>query len=303
MPMAVADFAAEWFETEILRAVVCARGIFGAFAGPWSAGTTANLLLQAAAHGGNGAGSATLVAGGLGALADGARGRGARLRRGDPHRRRGRAHRHARRPRDRRRARGRRGDRGGRGRLGRRPAPHVPAPARPRGARPRGPAAHPRLPAAGHGSKVNLALSALPSFTAVGAEDAGDAPGRPHPHRPRGGRPRARVRRRQVRRHRVAALPRRHHPDADRPVAGARRPARAVRVRAVHAVPPARGRLAGAARRGRRRHGPPAGGVRARDLEARPAPPGADARSTSSSATASPAATRSTASRRSTSSS
>lgn len=86
MPMAVADFAAEWFETEILRAVVCARGIFGAFAGPWSAGTTANLLLQAAAHGGNGAGSATLVVGGLGALAtalaDSARAFGATIRTG-----------------------------------------------------------------------------------------------------------------------------------------------------------------------------------------------------------------------------
>ncbi|MET0556458.1 MAG: NAD(P)/FAD-dependent oxidoreductase [Vicinamibacteria bacterium] len=86
LPMAVADFAAEWFDTEVLRAVVCARGIFGAFAGPWSAGTTANLLMQAAAYGGNGAGSATLVAGGLGALAtalaDAARGFGAEIRTG-----------------------------------------------------------------------------------------------------------------------------------------------------------------------------------------------------------------------------
>lgn len=86
MPMAVADFAAEWFETEILRAVVCARGIFGTLAGPWSAGTTANLLLQAAAHGGNGAGSATLVRGGLGALSqalgEAAKGFGAEIRTG-----------------------------------------------------------------------------------------------------------------------------------------------------------------------------------------------------------------------------
>ncbi len=86
MPMAVADFASEWFETGILRAVVCARGIYGTLAGPWSAGTTANLLLQAAAHGGNGAGSATLVRGGLGALtqalADAARGFGAEVRTG-----------------------------------------------------------------------------------------------------------------------------------------------------------------------------------------------------------------------------
>jgi phytoene dehydrogenase-like protein len=69
-PMAVADFAAEWFETELMRAVVCARGIAGIFAGPWSAGTTANLLLQSAATGGNGAGSAVLVKGGLGALSE-----------------------------------------------------------------------------------------------------------------------------------------------------------------------------------------------------------------------------------------
>jgi phytoene dehydrogenase-like protein len=86
MPMAVADFAAEWFETEVLRAVVCARGIYGMLAGPWSAGTTANLLLQSAAHGGNGAGSATLVRGGLGvlsqALADAAKGFGAEIRTG-----------------------------------------------------------------------------------------------------------------------------------------------------------------------------------------------------------------------------
>jgi phytoene dehydrogenase-like protein len=38
-PMAVADLAAEWFENELLRAVIAARGIFGAFAGPWSAGS------------------------------------------------------------------------------------------------------------------------------------------------------------------------------------------------------------------------------------------------------------------------
>jgi phytoene dehydrogenase-like protein len=50
-PMAVADLAAEWFDNETLRAVVAAPGIFGAFAGPWSAGTSAPLLLQAAMSG------------------------------------------------------------------------------------------------------------------------------------------------------------------------------------------------------------------------------------------------------------
>jgi phytoene dehydrogenase-like protein len=67
-PMAVADFAQEWFETPLLQAVIAARGIYGAFAGPWSAGTTSNLLLQAVAAGGNGAGSTVHVKGGLGAL-------------------------------------------------------------------------------------------------------------------------------------------------------------------------------------------------------------------------------------------
>jgi phytoene dehydrogenase-like protein len=60
-PMAVADLAAEFFETELLRATVAAQGIFGTFAGPWSAGTGLIYLLRAAhgrpsfAHGGTGA--------------------------------------------------------------------------------------------------------------------------------------------------------------------------------------------------------------------------------------------------------
>ena len=66
-PMAVADLAAEWFENELLRAIVAARGIFGAFAGPWSAGTSAGLLLQAATDE-HAISPATFVKGGLGAL-------------------------------------------------------------------------------------------------------------------------------------------------------------------------------------------------------------------------------------------
>src|SRR5207249_4379056 len=50
-PMAVSDLAAEWFETDLLRAAVAARGIHGTFAGPWSAGTSVGLLLQAALDG------------------------------------------------------------------------------------------------------------------------------------------------------------------------------------------------------------------------------------------------------------
>jgi len=68
-PMAVADLAAEWFETEALRAIIAARGIFGAFAGPWSAGTTAALLLQAATDG-NAMLSNVFIKGGMGALTE-----------------------------------------------------------------------------------------------------------------------------------------------------------------------------------------------------------------------------------------
>jgi phytoene dehydrogenase-like protein len=49
MPMAAADLAAEWFETEALRAAVAARAILGQSAGPWSAGTGAVFFMRAAA--------------------------------------------------------------------------------------------------------------------------------------------------------------------------------------------------------------------------------------------------------------
>jgi len=50
-PMAVADFASEWFESEPLRATIAAGGILGSFLGPWSAGSTALLLLLGAGEG------------------------------------------------------------------------------------------------------------------------------------------------------------------------------------------------------------------------------------------------------------
>src|SRR6266480_4157480 len=84
-PMAVADLAAEWFETELLRATVAARGIFGSFAGPWSAGTSLGLLWQAALDG-NPIGPSSFVKGGLGAftqaLASAALSAGAQIRAG-----------------------------------------------------------------------------------------------------------------------------------------------------------------------------------------------------------------------------
>jgi phytoene dehydrogenase-like protein len=66
-PMAVADFVAEFFETDLLRAVVAARGIFGAALGPWSAGSTALFLLRAAADP-YPVGNSAMPRGGLGAL-------------------------------------------------------------------------------------------------------------------------------------------------------------------------------------------------------------------------------------------
>jgi phytoene dehydrogenase-like protein len=82
-PMAVADFVAEFFDTELLRAVVAARGIFGCALGPWSASSTAVLLLRAAADC-HPVGSALFARGGLGeftrALAEAAKAAGAEIR-------------------------------------------------------------------------------------------------------------------------------------------------------------------------------------------------------------------------------
>jgi phytoene dehydrogenase-like protein len=82
-PMAVADFASEFFETELVRAVIAARGIFGCALGPWSAGSTAVLLLRAAADA-NPVGSAAFPLGGLGeftrALSEAAKAAGAEIR-------------------------------------------------------------------------------------------------------------------------------------------------------------------------------------------------------------------------------
>ena len=83
MPMAAADLVGEWFTSELLQAVVASRGIFGTAAGPWSGGTGATLLLNAAIDPVPG-GSTIAVKGGPGALtaamADAARQAGATVR-------------------------------------------------------------------------------------------------------------------------------------------------------------------------------------------------------------------------------
>jgi phytoene dehydrogenase-like protein len=65
--MAVADLVAEFFDTELLRATIAARGIFGTFLGPWSAGSSLVLLIRAAGDT-HPAGSSTFALGGMGAV-------------------------------------------------------------------------------------------------------------------------------------------------------------------------------------------------------------------------------------------
>ena len=82
-PMPIADLAAEWFETPALRAALCARGVFGAAAGPRSAGTCVSWLLNTA-HEGHPTGALRVLTGGPGmlsaALASAASAAGAEIR-------------------------------------------------------------------------------------------------------------------------------------------------------------------------------------------------------------------------------
>ena len=85
MPMAVADLVSEFFSDDLVQAAIASRAIFGANAGPWSAGTGALLLLAGAVDPAP-AGSSVTVKGGPGALAkamaDAAREAGAEIRLG-----------------------------------------------------------------------------------------------------------------------------------------------------------------------------------------------------------------------------
>jgi phytoene dehydrogenase-like protein len=68
LPMAIADFVAESFETDALRGVLAARGIQNTAMGPWSAGTTAVFLADSAGNDGGAAGQTVYARGGPGAL-------------------------------------------------------------------------------------------------------------------------------------------------------------------------------------------------------------------------------------------
>ena len=84
-PMAVADLVAEYFETDLLRGTIAARGIFGTFLGPWSAGSALVLLIRGAGDP-HPAGSAHFAAGGIGsitqAMTSAAKAAGAEIRTG-----------------------------------------------------------------------------------------------------------------------------------------------------------------------------------------------------------------------------
>ena len=69
LPMAVADFVAEHFETDAVRAAIAVRGVLYTAMGPWSAGTTAVLVNDSAGNDGGAAGAVSWARGGPGALA------------------------------------------------------------------------------------------------------------------------------------------------------------------------------------------------------------------------------------------
>ena len=83
LPMAVADLAHEWFESEPLRAVVAAGGVLGSFVGPRSAGSAAVLLALSAGEG-HPIAPGWAAQGGPGAISRRRCGRRARGRSGDP---------------------------------------------------------------------------------------------------------------------------------------------------------------------------------------------------------------------------
>jgi len=86
LPMAIADFVAESFESEPVRAAIAMRAVGFTALGAWSMGTTALLLADSAGNDGGAAGQTVYAKGGPGALADAlaaaARGFGAEIRTG-----------------------------------------------------------------------------------------------------------------------------------------------------------------------------------------------------------------------------
>lgn len=69
LPMAAADLVGEWFESDALRAVICARAVQYSALGPRMPGTAQLLLADAAGNDGGLAGQSVFARGGPGALA------------------------------------------------------------------------------------------------------------------------------------------------------------------------------------------------------------------------------------------
>ncbi len=70
LPMAVADLLGEAFDTDAVRGALATRGVQYAALGPWSAGSAAALLFDSAGSGGGAAGTTAYARGGPGALID-----------------------------------------------------------------------------------------------------------------------------------------------------------------------------------------------------------------------------------------
>jgi len=70
IPMAIADYVAEAFESDALRGAIASRAVQYTAMGPWSAGTTAVLLADSAGNDGGAPGQSTIARGGPGALAE-----------------------------------------------------------------------------------------------------------------------------------------------------------------------------------------------------------------------------------------
>jgi phytoene dehydrogenase-like protein len=68
LPMAVADFVAEAFETNAIQAAIAWNGVRYGHVGPWSGGTAAALLGEAAGNDGGAAGQTVFAIGGPGAV-------------------------------------------------------------------------------------------------------------------------------------------------------------------------------------------------------------------------------------------
>ena len=68
LPMAIADFVAESFDDDAIRAAIAWRAVQYTAMGPWSAGTTAVLLADSAGNDGGAAGQTVYARGGPGAL-------------------------------------------------------------------------------------------------------------------------------------------------------------------------------------------------------------------------------------------